>query len=74
LDGLNEIHKKQMTKETFTKAEVVSFGNYLLSDERKGYVLNHPEKSNEQKNEALKQVSDADIFNWDSAEESTKEE
>lgn len=49
---------------TFTQADLVSFGNYLLSDERKDLVLSNPSFSIEQARENLKEVSDADLANW----------
>lgn len=49
---------------TFTQADLISFGNYLLSDERKDLVLSNPSFSIEQARENLKGVSDADLANW----------
>lgn len=48
----------------FTREEMVSFGNYLLSDARKEAKMQDPEFNQEQKNESLKQVSHADVSNW----------
>ena len=48
----------------FTREEMVSFGNYLLSDARKEAKMQDPELNQEQKKESLKQVSHADVSNW----------
>ena len=47
----------------FNKKDLVSFGNYLLSDERRELYKNHPELS-EHLEERLATVSHADIENW----------
>ena len=47
-----------------TVADLVSFGNYLLSDERKEKKMSDPEFNEEQKVESLKRVSHAEISNW----------
>lgn len=49
------------TKKTF---DLVSFGNYLLSDERKKLFENHPEPTSLSLEERLSQVHHADIENW----------
>lgn len=48
----------------FTKKEMVSFGNYLLSKERKESFENHPELGSENLEERLSQVHDSDVANW----------
>ena len=48
----------------FTREEMVSFGNYLLSDARTEAKMQHPEFNQERKEECLKQVSHADVSNW----------
>ena len=58
---------------TFTQADLVSFGNYLLSDERKDLVLSNPSFSIEQARENLKVVSDADLANWGEGQEKQRE-
>lgn len=45
----------------FTKKEIVSFGNYLLSKEREDLVLSHPVLKDPTR---LREVSHADIENW----------
>ena len=44
--------------------DLVSFGNYMVSDHRWNMILAHPEITEEDKNEAFRKVSDADISNW----------
>lgn len=46
----------------FTLTDLVSFGEYLLSKERKKTIQSHPTKGG--LSERLKKVSDADIANW----------
>jgi len=48
----------------FNKKDLVDFGNYLLSDQRKELIESHPEKSKELIEERLKTVSDADVRNF----------
>lgn len=48
----------------FSKEDMVSFGNYLLSEERKKMIMEHPELNEEQKQNSLNSVSDADVKNW----------
>lgn len=43
--------------------DLVSFGNYLLSEEREQSVRSNPELADSVE-ERLRQVSDADIANW----------
>ncbi len=48
----------------FSKEDLVSLGNYLLSEARTEAKMQHPDFSQEQKEESIKQVSHADISNW----------
>ena len=48
----------------FTTEDLVSFGNYLLSEVRTETKMQHPEFDQEQKEESLKHVSHADVANW----------
>ena len=48
----------------FNKKDLIKFGNYLLSDERKELIFSHPDKSIDAKGEALKTVSRADFENF----------
>lgn len=59
---------------TFTEADLVSFGNYLLSDERKDLVLSNQSFSIEQARENLKGVSDADLANWGEGQKKVDED
>ena len=50
---------------TFTTENLVSFGNYLLSDERIDLFASHPEyKSLASLKQRLSQVHHSDIENW----------
>jgi hypothetical protein len=44
-----------MNNAKFTEADLIAFGNYLLSDKR---------NNNIQKREPLSYVSDSDVANW----------
>jgi hypothetical protein len=48
----------------FTREDLVSFGNYILSDARTEAKMQHPDFSQDQKEESLKKVSHADVSNW----------
>lgn len=49
----------------YTEADMISFGNYLLSNDRYERLANHPEfPDKELLQERSKFVSDADISNW----------
>lgn len=48
----------------FTTEDLVSFGNFLLSEGRTETKMQHPEFNQEQKLESLKYVSHADVANW----------
>lgn len=48
----------------FNRKDLVSFGNYLLSDERKERFQNHPEPPSISLEERLRNVTHADIENW----------
>jgi hypothetical protein len=47
----------------FTLEEMVSFGNYLLSDARTQSIMHHPDHDQDQIQESLKHVSHADVCN-----------
>lgn len=51
----------------FEEKDLVSFGEYLLSDERKQMILDNPEFENRSEDD-LKIVYHADLFNWANAE------
>lgn len=48
----------------FTESDLVSFGEYMMSDERKEMFKNHPEMQGEDLDERLKSVHNADLANW----------
>lgn len=48
----------------FNKKDLVSFGNYLLSEERINLIKEHPEFDSNSIEERIKQVSHADYLNW----------
>ena len=49
----------------FNKKDLVSFGNYLGSDERRKLYEDHPENERlEPVEDRLKEVSHADFENW----------
>ena len=50
---------------TINKKDLVSFGKYLLSDERTEKIVNHPEASKMPPvKERLKMIHDTDLANW----------
>lgn len=50
----------------YSRKDLVSFGNYLLSEERREAFKQHPEYPNgEQLEERLSQVHHADFENWE---------
>lgn len=49
----------------YTEADLVSFGNYMVSEERRDLYATHPDYANiEMLVERLSQVHHADIENW----------
>lgn len=48
----------------FTEEDLVSFGNYMVSDLRREMYESHPDLKDENIEERLKSVSDADLANW----------
>lgn len=51
--------------EKFTLEELISFGEYLLSDERTKAIVEHPDAAKMAPvADRLKQVHDADVENW----------
>lgn len=50
-------------RKRFTEKQLVSFGNYLLSEERNKSVESHPELK-ASVDERKMHVSDADVENW----------
>ena len=55
----------QFNATIFNTKDLVSFGNYLFSDERRLLYKNHPDFPNEELlEERLSQASHTDIQNW----------
>ncbi len=48
----------------FNKSDLVKFGEYLLSEERKNLIKSHPGFEPSTIEHRLKQVSHADVANW----------
>lgn len=48
----------------FNKKDMVSFGNYLLSEKRKDLFASHPELGSTKLTERLSFVHDSDFDNW----------
>lgn len=49
----------------YTKSQLISFGKYMVSDERSNLLLSHPEKDMQDSYiDRLKDVSHADLENW----------
>ncbi len=48
----------------FNAKEMISFGNFLLSEERTEMLVKHPETTEENISERINQVSHADFENW----------
>ena len=51
----------------FTRTDLVSFGNYLLSNERKELFESHPDLGSENLEERLSEVNHSDIENWNAS-------
>lgn len=56
----------------FTKDEMVSFGQYLLSDARFNRVIRGNAETGADPDQALKEVYDADFANWQDAQPTEK--
>lgn len=57
---METVNKKRL----FTEAELVTFGNYLLSDTRKRLYKQHPELKAKHLKDRLSQVNHADVENF----------
>lgn len=49
---------------TYSKEDLVSFGNYMVSKQRRNLYETHPEANNISVDERLSNVHDADLANW----------
>lgn len=49
---------------TFNRKDMISFGNYLLSGERRQRFINHPDFQGDMIEVRLSEVHHADIENW----------
>lgn len=56
----------------FEEKDLVSFGEYLLSDERTKIILENKELESEGK-DALKSVYHADLYNWMESKQNKQE-
>lgn len=61
-----------MEEKVYTKSDLVSFGLYLLSEERENTLVNLPEFSSDSVVTRRKRVHDADIANWENSDASLK--
>lgn len=49
----------------FNKSDMISFGEYMVSEERTQWIINHPDAATMPPvDDRLKQVHDADYQNW----------
>lgn len=48
----------------FTNKEMLKFGNYLLSEERRSLILNHPDLNDSEKRQRLKIATEEDLKEW----------
>jgi len=59
-----------MEEKVYTKKDLVSFGLYLLSKERRDLFITHPEFTTDTLQERLSRVHDSDISNWENSDTS----
>ena len=65
LEALSQEMYPDVTKLEYTTSDLVSFGNYMVSEERQKLYATHPDYPNrEMLLERLSQVHHADIENW----------
>jgi hypothetical protein len=55
---------EEKEEKVYTPKDLVSFGLYLLSNERRKMFITHPEFTTDTLQERLSRVYDADIENW----------
>lgn len=58
------LHILYRLETNYTKSDLISFGNYLLSKEREEMVTSKPERGIAECAIVIRQVSDADFENW----------
>lgn len=61
-----------MEEKVYTQKDLVSFGLYLLSEEREKLLANHPDFSSDSLSIRLRRVHDADLANWENSDASLK--
>lgn len=59
-----DLIRSDVQHEVFSKSDLISFGNYLLSKEREEMVTSKPERGVAECAIVIRQVSDADYENW----------
>jgi hypothetical protein len=59
-----------MPEKVYTQKDLVSFGLYMVSDERKELFENNTNFSSDAINEKLKRVYDSDLSNWENSDAS----
>lgn len=59
-----------MEERLYTKSDLVSFGLYLLSEERENNLRYHPDFSSDSLEIRKRRVHDADISNWENSDAS----
>jgi hypothetical protein len=56
--------KECATEQMFSEKDLISFGLFLLSEDRKKLLKKHPDFSSESFKERKRKVYDADLANW----------
>ena len=67
-----KVYTHRMKRKVYTKKDLVSFGLYLLSEEREELLTNHPDFSSDSLGIRLRRVHDADLANWENSNASLK--
>lgn len=61
----NQIKENTINAElTFTESQLVSFGEYLLSNKRRELFASHPELLDKNLDDRLSVVHHSDVYNW----------
>ncbi|MCK9429315.1 MAG: hypothetical protein M0R17_04875 [Candidatus Omnitrophica bacterium] len=61
-----------MEEKVYTQKDLVSFGLYLLSEEREDLINCHPEFISSDEYIRFRKVHDADLANWENSDASLK--